>query len=86
MNVKMMSRKFRSFQTLRRYVNSSHTDTKGRLFVVDVSINWPNNRKVGETHFLLGGRERERGGGGGERERERERERKREMFVCWLVA
>ena len=34
-----------SFRTYRRGVNQSETDTKGRLFVVGVSINWPSNRK-----------------------------------------
>ena len=34
-----------SFRTNRRDVNQFETDTKGRLFVVGVSINWPSNRK-----------------------------------------
>ena len=33
-----------SFRTLRRDVNLFETDAKGRLFGVDVSINWPSNR------------------------------------------
>ena len=32
------------FRTYRRDVNPFETDTKGKLFVVDVSINWPSNR------------------------------------------
>ena len=35
---------FMSFRTYGRDVNPFETDTKGRLFVVDVSINWPSNR------------------------------------------
>ena len=34
-----------SFRTYRRDVSPFETVTKGRLFVVDVSINWPSNRK-----------------------------------------
>ena len=33
-----------SFRTYRRDVNPFETDTKGRLFVVDGSIDWPGNR------------------------------------------
>ena len=33
-----------SFRTYRRDVNPFETDTKGGLFVTDVSIKWPNNR------------------------------------------
>ena len=36
-----------SFPTYRRDVNPFETDTKGRLFGVDVSINWPSNKWVG---------------------------------------
>ena len=32
------------FQTYRRDVDPFETDTKGKLFIVDVSINWPSNR------------------------------------------
>ena len=33
-----------SFRTCRRYANQFATDTKGRRFVVDISMNWPSNR------------------------------------------
>ena len=33
-----------SLRTYRRDIYPFETDTKGRLFVVDVSINWPSNR------------------------------------------
>ena len=33
-----------SFQTYRRGVHPFKSDTKGRLFVVDVSVNWPRDR------------------------------------------
>ena len=33
-----------SLQTYRRDANPFETDTKGRLFGLDVSINWPTNR------------------------------------------
>ena len=33
------------FRAYRRDVNQFETGTKGRLFVVDVSVNWPSNRK-----------------------------------------
>ena len=32
------------FRTYRRDVNPFETDTTGKLFVVDVSINWPSKR------------------------------------------
>ena len=35
----------------RRDVNPFETDTKGRLFVVDVSMNWPDNR-IWQTKVL----------------------------------
>ena len=40
-----------SFQTYRRDVNPLETDTLGRLFGVDVCINWPSNRN-GQTKVL----------------------------------
>ena len=40
-----------SFQIYRRDVNPFDTDSKGRLIVVDVSINWPSNRNL-ETKVL----------------------------------
>ena len=33
-----------SFRTYRGEVNPFETDTKGRLFVVGASVNWPSNR------------------------------------------
>ena len=33
-----------SFRTYRKDVNPFETDTKGRHFIVDVSVNWPSNR------------------------------------------
>ena len=41
----------RHAEPYRRDVHPFETDTKGRLFVVDVTIDWPNNRN-GQTRVL----------------------------------
>ena len=45
-----------SFGTYRRDVHPLETDTKGRLFSVDVSIDWPVS-EIGRPKYLIHGRQ-----------------------------
>ena len=41
----------KSFQANSRDWHHSQTDTKGRLFVVDVSVNWPSDKELADQRF-----------------------------------